>query len=150
MNKYMYIYIEREGADKDIYSDTDVENHWYWDVTRISEHMTSTDGKTLSVVVVWGLKVDVVVIIMTGIQKFINTEWHVYASMTQITIGSDNVLLLVEAKFLVCQTETDTPWSPFGRRHFEMHFCLKIAFASKCHWNLFPGDQLTISHHWFI
>ena len=50
------------------------------------------------------------------------------------------------------QTETETKWPPFSKRHFIIEFSwLKMyQHRLKFHWNLFIGVHLIISRHWFI
>ena len=42
-------------------------------------------------------------------------------------------------------------WTPFRRRHFQMHFLEKKMFELrlKFHWSLFPRVQLAIFQQWF-
>ena len=63
-------------------------------------------------------------------------RWLIYQRRSHYTVSKFNTLR--------------PKWPPFFRRHFQMHFFMKMhTFRLRFHWSLFPRVQLTIFQHWF-
>ena len=77
--------------------------------------------------------------------KNISTCYIEYISIYKWNICRDGVL------FMSWLISSWTKWLPVRQTTFSNAFAWieMIEFRFKCHWNLFPGVQLTISQHWF-